>query len=309
MKTAIVIGTLGFIGFSLTKRLLDEGYQVVGIDICADGSDLIKEQKLSEIVRNSQFYFVNKRIEDVHLPEVADTVDAIYDCMYEQDVQDENVCEKISVGKSTLQKIMKFCAEQHSKFVYLSSFEVFKENVNLHGGDPFLIKEPRNAIGQLKLDLEQEIETFSSSNEGFTYFILRLPTIYGPWQPPSMTFQQLIEGNTAPTLDPIQEDAIFIDDLIEILINIDQFHSLENKATVVYSNKKDQWQKAFRLLINDIKSDSSLVGEDRYVEAVKINQDPYNTLSEYIKTSIETGLLQQKNHYQHLERLRKLGLL
>ena len=40
MNKVLVTGTAGFIGFHLTKRLLDEGFQVVGIDVINDYYDI-----------------------------------------------------------------------------------------------------------------------------------------------------------------------------------------------------------------------------------------------------------------------------
>ena len=40
MHKILVTGTAGFIGFHLTKRLLDEGFQVVGLDVIDDYYDI-----------------------------------------------------------------------------------------------------------------------------------------------------------------------------------------------------------------------------------------------------------------------------
>ncbi len=40
MNQVLVTGTAGFIGFHLTKQLVDDGYEVVGLDVVNDYYDI-----------------------------------------------------------------------------------------------------------------------------------------------------------------------------------------------------------------------------------------------------------------------------
>ena len=40
MNKVLVTGTAGFIGFHLTKQLVDDGYEVVGLDVVNDYYDV-----------------------------------------------------------------------------------------------------------------------------------------------------------------------------------------------------------------------------------------------------------------------------
>lgn len=40
MNKVLVIGTTGFIGFHLTKQLVDDGYEVDGLDVVIDYYDI-----------------------------------------------------------------------------------------------------------------------------------------------------------------------------------------------------------------------------------------------------------------------------
>src|SRR5690625_609765 len=66
MKKVIVTGCAGFIGSALSKRLLTEGYDVLGVDCFTDNYDReIKEKLLSPLFQHKQFQFISKGILDV----------------------------------------------------------------------------------------------------------------------------------------------------------------------------------------------------------------------------------------------------
>lgn len=287
MKKALVIGSLGFIGFSLSKRLLEEEFEVIGIDQISEEHDKLKEQKLSEVARNSNFKYINNSIEHLDLQEVAESCDVLYYCLHDTDINKNNVNKKMAKMKEILKNVMDYCNKITCKFVYLSSYESLNQ---------------RNEIGQVKMEEENEIENFSKINPNFYYYILHLPTVYGPWQPDSMTFQQLIMGMDSPSIDPIREDAIYIDDLVGILLEL-PIGSEVNKTIKINSSRKNQWQEG----INLIKGISNQKQESNDIE--EINTEKQEIYSRHLQTSLEEGIRQQKEHYKYLQKLKGLGLI
>ncbi len=64
-KTILVTGTGGFIGFHLAKRLLDEGWRVVGVDSMTDYYDPeIKKRRNKILLANQNYKFYKKSIAD-----------------------------------------------------------------------------------------------------------------------------------------------------------------------------------------------------------------------------------------------------
>ena len=58
MKNILVTGTAGFIGFNLSRRLLQRGDRVVGLDNLNDYYDVqLKKDRLAQIQNESEFVF------------------------------------------------------------------------------------------------------------------------------------------------------------------------------------------------------------------------------------------------------------
>ena len=66
MRTVLITGTAGFIGFHLAKHMLDEGFRVVGFDAMTDYYDVrIKQRRHQMLLQNPAFSCLEGRLEDM----------------------------------------------------------------------------------------------------------------------------------------------------------------------------------------------------------------------------------------------------
>ena len=63
-KIALVTGAAGFIGFHISKRLLDEGWRVIGLDCMSDYYDVsLKERRESILKQSASYRSVHEKVE------------------------------------------------------------------------------------------------------------------------------------------------------------------------------------------------------------------------------------------------------
>ncbi|XXK29963.1 NAD-dependent epimerase/dehydratase family protein [Rhodobacteraceae bacterium nBUS_24] len=63
-KTALVTGAAGFIGYHISKRLLSEGWRIVGLDCMSDYYDVsLKERREGMLLQNALYRSVHEKVE------------------------------------------------------------------------------------------------------------------------------------------------------------------------------------------------------------------------------------------------------
>ena len=190
---ALVTGCAGFIGSHLVDKLLEQGYEVTGIDCFTDyyARDT-KEANISTTQKNNNFEFIEGDILSIEkFPEV----DYVFHLAAQAGV-------RASWGKSfeiytknnieATQKLLEFYKDREiKKFVYASSSSVYGD-AELPMREDSLLK-PVSPYGVTKLAGENLCYLYWK-NYRVPTVSLRYFTVYGPRQRPDMAIHKFVKA-------------------------------------------------------------------------------------------------------------------
>ncbi len=190
----LVTGCAGFIGSILVERLLEKGYDVVGIDCFTDYySRRIKERNVSGFV--DEITFIQKDILDVDVAIIKD-IDVIFHLAAQAGVRaswGENFEIYTRNNILTTQRLLEGCRKYGvQKFVYASSSSVYGSVKELPMRED-MYPRPYSPYGVTKLAGENLCELYRA-NYGVRTISLRYFTVYGERQRPDMAFHKFIRA-------------------------------------------------------------------------------------------------------------------
>jgi len=195
---ALVTGAAGFIGSTLTERLLADGADVVGIDCFTDYYPrAIKERNLSGPLAHPNFRFVESRIQDVDLPALLQDRTHVFHLAAQAGVRKSwgrdfaiYTVNNIEATQSLLEAACGMPALE--RFVYSSSSSVYGDHTPMPMREDAL-PQPVSPYGVSKLAAEQLCYLYCV-NHGVPTVSLRYFTVYGPRQRPDMGFHKFLRA-------------------------------------------------------------------------------------------------------------------
>src|SRR6056297_1756512 len=194
---ALVTGTAGFIGSTLTEKLLKEGYEVIGVDCFIDYYPRkLKEKNIESFIDNNNFTFIEKNILDLDLKKLLEDIDYIFHQAAQAGVRaswgedfyiytDNNI-----MGTQKLLEAAK--VNNIKKFVYASSSSVYGDTENLPMKETNRL-QPISPYGVSKLAAENLCYLYYK-NFNVPIVSLRYFTVFGERQRPDMAFHIFIKA-------------------------------------------------------------------------------------------------------------------
>jgi UDP-glucuronate 4-epimerase len=228
----LVTGTAGFIGFHLSQKLLDLGYQVLGIDNLNDYYDVaLKQARLSQLVDHPNFEFQKLKLSNPSTtaaifksfnPEIVVHLAAQAGVRYSI----QNPHAYVDSNLVAFVNILEGCRHHQVKhLVYASSSSVYGSNTKV----PFSVDDPVNTPVSFYAATKRANELMSYTYSHL-YQIpitgLRFFTVYGPWGRPDMAYFSFTRNILArQTIDifnngNMRRDFTYIDDIIEGIIRV-----------------------------------------------------------------------------------------
>jgi len=194
---ALVTGAAGFIGSTLSERLLGLGADVTGIDCFTDYYPRpMKERNLSGSLGHRNFRFIESRIQDVDLASILSDRTHVFHLAAQAGVRKSwgrdfqiYTTNNIEATQVLLEACTKTTIE---KLVYASSSSVYGD----HTAMPFredAMPQPVSPYGVSKLAAEQLCYLYYA-NFGVPTVSLRYFTVYGPRQRPDMGFHRFLRA-------------------------------------------------------------------------------------------------------------------
>ena len=298
----LVTGIAGFIGFHLSKKLLEEGHSVIGIDNINNYYDIdLKYARLHELGIERDFVADNQRVESsskrlffikmdladrehIHRLFELEKFDAVCNLAAQAGVRYsiENPHAYISSNVVGFMNILEGCRHHGVKNLsYASSSSVY----GLNKSQPFKTTDhtdhPISLYAATKKSNEMMAHTYSHLY-GIQTTGLRFFTVYGPWGRPDMApmlFTDAILNNRPIKVfnhGNMSRDFTYIDDIVDGIIKV-----INNPAKI-----DKQWSA------NNPKPDSSSAPYRLYNIG---NNAPVNLMEFIAEIEISLGKVAEKN--------------
>ena len=191
-QTALVTGAAGFIGYHLSKRLLDEGHSVIGIDVMNDYYDVqLKYDRLKQLSSNENFSFHKVDLAELNKLEPLfkeSDIDVVVNLAAQAGVRYsiENPHAYVKSNLVGFVNILECCRHNKVKhLVFASSSSVYGANTNMPFSVHHNVDHPVSLYAASKKANELMAHTYSHLYD-LPCTGLRFFTVYGPWGRPDM---------------------------------------------------------------------------------------------------------------------------
>jgi nucleoside-diphosphate-sugar epimerase len=222
----LVTGAAGFIGSTLSDRLLAEGHEVIGVDSFTEYYDeSFKRANISTALTHDDFTLVEEDLVTADLAARFADVDVVWHLAGQPGVRLSwsdgfETYDRLNVLAT--QRVLEGArAAGVNKIVYASSSSVYG-NAERFPTEETDRPEPFSPYGVTKLAAEH-LCTLYAANWGLPTVSLRFFTVYGPRQRPDMAAHRLIEAALNGTEFPMFGDGrqersfTFVNDVVDAL--------------------------------------------------------------------------------------------
>ncbi|MDX2429626.1 MAG: NAD-dependent epimerase [Bacteroides sp.] len=241
MKKVLITGTAGFIGFHLARKLVEQGYQVTGLDIINDYYDVelkysrlalsgiqrenISYNKLVSSSTHSNYNFIQLKLEDKEaifalfeaqgfdvVVNLAAQAGVRYSLTHPQVYLDSNITGFLNI----LEACRQYPVEN---LIYASSSSVYGLNKAMPFDASSNVDHPVSLYAASKKSNELMAHTYSHLF-GVPTIGLRFFTVYGPWGRPDMALflftKAIKEGKPIQVFNhgKMERDFTYVDDIV-----------------------------------------------------------------------------------------------
>jgi len=242
MTKFLVTGAAGFIGFHVSRRLLDRGDEVVGLDNVNDYYDVrLKHARLAQLEGQERFRFVKADLADrAALQQLFETerLEVVIHLAAQAGVRYslENPHAYVDSNLVGFINILEGCRHHGVRHLaYASSSSVYGANTHMPFSVHHNVDHPVSLYAATKKANELMAHTYSHlyrlPTTGLRFF-----TVYGPWGRPDMALfkftQAILAGQPIDVYNHgrMQRDFTYIDDIVEGVVRVADRRAEPNPA-------------------------------------------------------------------------------
>lgn len=296
----LVTGSSGTIGTRLCQKLLENNYEIIGVDWRRNKWDKeIEKRTIYLDLRNKNLIF--KKIPRnldliIHLAANA----RVYNLVLDPNLAFDNIKTTFNILEFTRLNKIKNIIFASSREIYGNSNKIFnkEEDINIK-----LIESPYSAS---KLSGEVLIRSYQKCY-GINFVVIRFSNVYGRYDDSDRIiplFIKLAQKNKSLIVYDKSKllDFTYIDDAVEgILLSIKKFNKAKNNVFNIASGKGTKILDVAKLIIRNLNSKSKIiVKENRIGEVVKYiaNIEKAKIILNYNpKIDIENGIIKSIEWY------------
>jgi len=229
----LVTGAAGFIGFHLTKRLLEAGCRVSGIDNLNGYYDVnLKKDRLAQLPETARFTFGQLDLADAEnlrrcvgdfAPEAVVNLAAQAGVRYSLDNPVAYVNSNLVGFVNLMEACVRVAGFRH--LVFASSSSVYGANRKVPFSEQDGVDHPISLYAATKKSNELIAHSYSHLY-GIPVTGLRFFTVYGPWGRPDMGYfkftDSIVRGEAIEVYNHghMQRDFTYIDDIVEAIMRV-----------------------------------------------------------------------------------------
>lgn len=228
----LVTGAAGFIGYHLSKRLLENGCQVAGLDNLNPYYDVqLKKDRLARLTSFENFSFYQMDLADKEaLEKIFENTqfDVVVNLAAQAGVRYSiaNPHAYVDANIVGFVNLLECCRHNHTQhLVFASSSSVYGANTKMPFSIHHNVDHPVSLYAATKKANELLAHTYSHLF-GLACTGLRFFTVYGPWGRPDMALflftKAILEKKAIKVFNhgKMQRDFTYIDDIIEGVVRV-----------------------------------------------------------------------------------------
>lgn len=310
MKSILITGCAGFIGYSLSIKLLKKKFNILGIDNLNSYYDKnIKLDRLKNLQKFKNFSFYKL---DISKKKFIDSLqnkefDILINLAAQPGIRYSilNPHKYIDVNVKGFLNVIEFCKKKNiKKIYYASSSSVYGGLKELPFKEDATVNKPLQIYAVTKITNELMAEAYAKLYKinfiGFRFF-----TVYGPYGRPDMSiykFTDKIYNSRKITINGngnYQRDFTFIDDITNVIfkfIKLDKgLHKLSGSRIFNIGNgHKISINKIIEIIEKQLKKKAGIYYSKSIEADMEITHASFKKLENIIgkskKTNIETGI-------------------